>query len=65
MNSIPDFKQIPGTKFTVDGFKFPNKNVQAYFLTHAHSGAWPDREATDTSVVRAVRARLRPSRALF
>lgn len=39
MQSIPAEKVIPGTNFTVDGFRHCSSDVQAYFLSHAHSGA--------------------------
>ena len=38
MQSIPAEKVIPGTAFTVDGFRHVSEDVQAYFLSHAHSG---------------------------
>lgn len=37
MQSIPAEKVIPGTNFTVDGFRNCSPDVQAYFLSHAHS----------------------------
>ncbi|KAL0029207.1 hypothetical protein WJX79_003015 [Trebouxia sp. C0005] len=37
MQSIPAEKVIPGTNFTVDGFRHCSGDVQAYFLSHAHS----------------------------
>lgn len=37
MQSIPAEKVIPGTNFTVDGFRHCSSDVHAYFLSHAHS----------------------------
>lgn len=33
----PPHKQVPGTAFLVDGFRFASHSVSAYFLTHGHS----------------------------
>ncbi|DBB01067.1 hypothetical protein WJX77_004280 [Trebouxia sp. C0004] len=37
MQLIPAEKVIPGINFTVDGFRHCSGDVQAYFLSHAHS----------------------------
>ncbi|KDD73775.1 hypothetical protein H632_c1848p1, partial [Helicosporidium sp. ATCC 50920] len=34
---IPAAKQVPGTSFLVDGFKYARPGIDAYFLTHAHA----------------------------
>ena len=34
----PAHKQVPGTAFLVDGFRYAGPKWQAYFLSHAHSG---------------------------
>jgi Cft2 family RNA processing exonuclease len=34
---LEHIKWIPGTRFIVDGFRFPSKDCQHYFLTHAHA----------------------------
>lgn len=36
--SLPDHKLIPQTGFIVDGFKYRNPVIKAYFLSHAHGG---------------------------
>jgi hypothetical protein len=38
MDRLPAHKVIPGTTFTVDGFRSVSPAVTAYFLSHAHSG---------------------------
>ncbi len=38
MDKLPAHKVIPGTTFTVDGFRNVSPAVTAYFLSHAHSG---------------------------
>lgn len=40
MDKLPPHKVIPGTTFTVDGFRSVSPAVTAYFLSHAHSGAF-------------------------
>ena len=35
--AVPPHKQVPGTRFVVDGFRHAHPSVTAYFLTHAHS----------------------------
>ena len=35
--AVPAHKQVPGTRFVVDGFRHAHPSVTAYFLTHAHS----------------------------
>jgi DNA cross-link repair 1A protein len=34
---LEHIKWIPGTRFIVDGFRFPSSDCQHYFLTHAHA----------------------------
>lgn len=34
---LEQVKWIPGTRFIVDGFKFPSGKCRHYFLTHAHA----------------------------
>lgn len=36
--TLPDHKLIPQTGFIVDGFKYKNPIIKAYFLSHAHGG---------------------------
>lgn len=38
MDKLPPHKVIPGTSFTVDGFRCVSPAVTGYFLSHAHSG---------------------------
>jgi hypothetical protein len=40
MDKLPPHKVIPGTTFTVDGFRSVSPAVTAYFLSHAHSGGF-------------------------
>jgi len=35
--AVPAHKQVPGTRFVVDGFRHAHPSATAYFLTHAHS----------------------------
>ena len=51
MQSIPAEKVIPGTNFTVDGFRHCSSDVQAYFLSHAHSGAPAERRLSWSDLV--------------
>ena len=36
-SQVQRIKEVPGTRFIVDGFKFTSPFVRHYFLTHAHS----------------------------
>jgi Cft2 family RNA processing exonuclease len=34
---LEQVKWVPGTRFLVDGFRFPSPECKHYFLTHAHA----------------------------
>jgi len=38
MDKLQAHKVVPGTRFTVDGFRNVSPAVTAYFLSHARSG---------------------------